>query len=115
MTVTLRQALVAAALISGSLFTLLGAVGLLRFADLFPRMHAATKPMTLGLILVAVGTAVHLPDPAIRAKLLLAVILQLLTAPSGAHLIGRAAYRSGTELGPVTVDELAQAGQDPDI
>jgi multicomponent Na+:H+ antiporter subunit G len=107
--------IVAVALLTGSLLTLLGTVGLVRFADLFSRMHAATKPMTLGLILVAAGAALHLPDPASRAKLLLVVVLQLLTAPVGAHLLGRAAYRSGTELGPVTVDELAQARQDPDI
>jgi multisubunit Na+/H+ antiporter MnhG subunit len=41
--------------------------------------------------------------------LLAAVGLQLLTAPVRAHLVGRAAYRAGTELGPVTVDELADA------
>lgn len=106
---TVVEVLVAAALLTGSAFALLAAVGLHRFTTVFTRLHAATKLMTLGLILIVGATAARLPDAGDRAKLVLVILLQMLTAPVGAHLVGRTAYRAGTELGPVTVDELGDA------
>jgi len=89
-------------LIAGASFTLLAAVGLLRFKDLFARMHAATKPATLGLILILGGTALVMPQTGAVAKLVLVILLQFITAPVAAHLIGRAAFRAGAELKPGT-------------
>jgi multicomponent Na+:H+ antiporter subunit G len=89
---------------------LLAALGLQQFPDVFARMHAATKPATLGLLLIAIGTAVHLAEAAAAAKLALVVILQFVTAPVAMHMIGRATYHAGTELSADTaVDELAGA------
>ena len=80
----------------GALLALIAGIGLQRFPDVFARMHAATKPALL------------MPDSGAVAKLLLVVVLQFVTAPVGSHLVGRAAYRSGTELSDqTTVDELA--------
>lgn len=91
----------------GCLLAVVATIGLQRFPDVFARMHAATKPATLGLSLILIGAALLVPDAGSRAKLLLVVILQILTAPVGSHLVGRAAYRAGTELSPHTsVDEL---------
>lgn len=96
-------------LVVGSLLALLGAVGLHRFPDVFARMHAATKPATLGTVLVLTGGAVAIGEFAISSTLVLIAALQLITAPVGAHMVGRAAYRAGTELSPATVvDELAE-------
>ncbi len=84
-------------------------LGLQRFPDLFARMHAATKPATLGLVLVLAGAALRVEEPGDVAKLLLVLVLQFITAPVGAHMVGRAAYRAGTELSPATtVDELGR-------
>ncbi|MEX1280098.1 MAG: monovalent cation/H(+) antiporter subunit G [Acidimicrobiia bacterium] len=92
----------------GALLALIAGIGLQRFPDVFARMHAATKPATLGLVLVLSGAALLMPDSGAVAKLLLVVVLQFVTAPVGSHLVGRAAYRSGTELSDqTTVDELA--------
>ena len=100
--------LASAALLTGALFVLLGAVGLQRFDDVFARMHASTKVVTLGLLLITGGAALRLGGPGDAAKLLLVAALQLLTAPVSAHLVARGAYQSRTELGPRTmVDELA--------
>jgi multicomponent Na+:H+ antiporter subunit G len=100
--------LVAALILVGALLALVAALGLQRFPDVFARMHAATKPATLGLLLIAAGTAVHLAEPAPVAKLGIVVVLQFVTAPVAAHMIGRASYHTGTELSPDTVvDELA--------
>ena len=62
----------------------------------------------LGLALVLVGAALLKTDLPSIVKLLLAASLQFITAPVAAHMIGRAAYRAGTELSPeTTLDELA--------
>jgi multicomponent Na+:H+ antiporter subunit G len=99
---------VAALLLAGVLLALLAAVGLQQFDDVFARMHAATKPATLGLVLILVATALRLSDGDDIAKLLLVVVLQFITAPVGAHMVGRATFRAGTELSARTqIDEVA--------
>lgn len=87
--------------VAGAVLVLLGAflcfaaaVGLVRFPDVLSRMHAATKPQTLGLILVAVGVAISLRTWSAAGLLLVVVILQLTTAPVAAHLVSRTVYRS---------------------
>lgn len=86
-------------------------LGLQRFPDVFARMHAATKPATLGLVLVLAGAVLRVEDQGDVAKLLLVIVLQFVTAPIGAHMVGRAAYRAGTELSPATsCDELSRDG-----
>ena len=92
----------------GAALAVVAGLGLHRFPDVFARMHAATKPATLGLALVLGGAALLIDDVGSTAKLLLVIVLQFLTAPVGSHLVGRAAYRAGTELAEgTTVDELA--------
>lgn len=95
-------------LLAGCFLAFTGALGLHRFPDVFTRMHAATKPVTLGLILVALGTALRLDTTSGQMKLLLAVMLQLLTAPVGAHMIGRAAHRAGELSDRTLTDALAE-------
>ncbi len=96
-------------LLGGCGFALVAGIGLQRFPDVFARMHAATKAVTLGLVMVLLGAALQVDFIGDAAKLLLVAALQFITAPVAAHMIGRAAYRSGTELSPATsVDELAE-------
>ncbi len=102
------DAVVSFLLLFGVALAMLAALGLQQFPDVFARMHAATKPATLGLLLIATAAAIHLREPGATALLFLVVVLQFITAPVAAHMIGRAAYRAGTELSPDTaVDELA--------
>lgn len=104
--------LAGALMLAGAVLALIAGIGLQRFDDVFARMHAATKPATLGLLLVLTGAALRMSDVDSVAKLALVVVLQFATAPVGSHLVGRAAYRSGSELSPHTrVDELAPRGQ----
>lgn len=84
------SALAEVVLLVGSLLVLLAGVGLYRFPDVLSRMHAATKATTLGLALVMVGTGLSLRDAGSIVRVLLVVVLQLLTAPVAAHLVGRA-------------------------
>ena len=104
----MRDIAVAILLLSGVSLTLIASIGINRFPDVFARMHAASKPATLGLLLVLTAAALRATNGDSVTKLALVAILQLLTAPTGAHMIGRAAYQSGTELAPDTVlDEIA--------
>jgi multicomponent Na+:H+ antiporter subunit G len=101
-------------LFTGVGLSLLAGIGLHRFPDVFARMHAATKPATLGIVLVLAGAAIEVDQPRDAAVLLLVAALQFITAPVGAHMVGRAAYRAGTELSPETsIDELAEERRDP--
>lgn len=89
-------------LLVGASLALIAGIGLHRLPDLFSRMHAATKPATLGLVLTLVGVAIVLGDASATAKLGAVIIFQFVTAPISAHLIGRSAYVAGTELSPDT-------------
>ncbi len=70
------------------------ALGIVRFPDVVSRMHAATKPQTLGLIVLATGVEVSLRSWASLGTLVLITALQLTTAPVSAHLVGRTVYRT---------------------
>jgi multicomponent Na+:H+ antiporter subunit G len=98
----------------GAGLSLVGAIGVHRFRDPFARMHAATKPVTLGLLLVGAGAALQTTDSGDIVKIALAVGLQFVTAPLGMHLLGRSAYHVG-ELDPrAPLDEFApEATQAP--
>ncbi len=95
-------------LVGGAFFCLGGALGLVRFADVLARMHAATKPQVFGLLLVLLGVGFSIREPKVWLTLLVVILLQVLTAPVASHLIGRVAYRSGAwEPDDLLVDELS--------
>ena len=97
----------AVCLLGGAFLAFAAGVGALRFPDLLSRMHAATKPQTLGLILVLAGLALRLRTGGAVWALVLVVVFQLLTAPVAAHLVGRAGYRTGkVRRDLLVVDEL---------
>ncbi|WP_153504609.1 monovalent cation/H(+) antiporter subunit G [Cumulibacter manganitolerans] len=100
----------AVAILCGALLTLIAAIGLVRFESLYLRMHAATKPQTLGLLLILVGLALTLRTWNALGTLLLVAIAQALTAPVSAHMLSRAAYRAGlVHREQFDFDELADA------
>jgi len=98
----------AVATIIGAALVALAGFGVIRFHDVFRRMHAATKAPTLGILLIAGGSAARLGDWAGALKLFLAVSLIFITAPIAAHLVGRAAYPEWRrDQLPGTQDDLA--------
>lgn len=104
------EVLSGALLVTGVFLAVVAGVGLVRFPDVFSRMHAATKPATLGMLLVGSGAALRMDDAGDAVKLLLVVAFQFLTSPVASHMIGRAAYRSGTgAVDELVVDELKDA------
>jgi multicomponent Na+:H+ antiporter subunit G len=92
----------------GSVFVLLAAVGLVRMPDVYLRMSASTKAATLGMGLLLTAAAFHFGDAAVSSRVVAIVFFIFITAPIGAHLIGRAAYKSGVQKWKNThLDELA--------
>jgi multicomponent Na+:H+ antiporter subunit G len=87
----------------GSGFVLVAALGIVRLPDVFTRMHAATKPATLGVGLIIVAVAVHFGEMGVATRALLVGAFFVLTVPVGAHMIGRAAYLAGARLWEGTV------------
>jgi multicomponent Na+:H+ antiporter subunit G len=90
---------------------------MVRFRDVFARMHALTKASAGGSVLVLVGAAVTLTHPNDVTSLVLATVLQLLTVPVAANVLSRATYRAeGIPIEVHALDELAEeldAGPEP--
>ena len=82
-------------LLAGAGFFLAGTVGLLRFPDVYTRLHALTKADNVGLGLVVAGLALQAESWAVAGKLVLIWLLVLLASASVAHLVARTALRKG--------------------
>ncbi|MET8554234.1 monovalent cation/H(+) antiporter subunit G [Streptomyces sp. NPDC004959] len=81
-------------LLLGCLQCLLGVFGMLLLPDVLARSHSATKPQTLGLLLIVAGVALRLRNGIDNGALALVVFFQFLTAPVASHLVARSAYRT---------------------
>jgi multicomponent Na+:H+ antiporter subunit G len=103
----------------GVVFNTLGVIGLLRFPDLFTRMHATTKATTFGSIFTSLAVVVYglylfftMNDSqylTLSIHAFLAVACLVFTNAVSAHAIARAAHRSGIRPMPAVVDRLAEA------
>ena len=82
-------------LLAGAGFFLAGTVGLLRFPDVYTRLHALTKADNVGLGLVFAGLVLQAESWAAMGKLLLIWLLVLLASASVAHLVARTALQKG--------------------
>ena len=85
-------------LTAGAFFFLAGTVGLLRFPDVYTRLHALTKADNLGLGLLLAGLALQAESWTAVARLLLIWLLILLASSSVAHLVARTAQQRGIKL-----------------
>ena len=93
----------------GAIFTLIAAIGVVRLPDIFSRMHAAAKPQMLGLMLVCGGIIMLQRSWAWFGICVLIVGIQVIAAPVGSHMLGRAAYRDGmAKTAMLVVDELEE-------
>ncbi|MBK0331954.1 monovalent cation/H(+) antiporter subunit G [Brachybacterium sp. MASK1Z-5] len=91
----------------GALFALVASIGLERFSDVLRRMHAVSKPQTVGLLLVLAGTALIAGSWTIAGSMLLVMLAQMATVTVSSTMVGRAAFRRGFVSGSAyTIDEL---------
>ena len=82
----------------GALFILLAGIGLIRMPDLYLRISVTTKAATLGVGLLLLGTALYFREVSITTRAIAIILFLFLTAPIGAHLIGRASYFIGLPM-----------------
>lgn len=98
----------------GGLFCLLGAAGIVVMPDVYNRMQAASKAVTLGASSMALAAAAHFGEPEIVSRCLLVCVFFFVTIPAASHLIARAARRADLPLAPETVvDEYRRSGGRP--
>ena len=106
----------AGCLVVGALLTLIAAIGILRFPDVLTRMHSATKPQVLGLLVILVGLGLRLRDPGTIGLRAMVAMFQLVTTPIASHMVGRASFRAGqVRRDLLVVDELTKVlpNEDP--
>jgi multicomponent Na+:H+ antiporter subunit G len=84
-----------ALMLSGAAFFFAGTVGLLRFRDVYSRLHALTKADNVGLGLVVAGLALRADSPVVAAKLAVIWALALLSSATSCYLIANSARRGG--------------------
>lgn len=84
-----------AAMATGLVFVLAGAIGVMRLPDFYTRMHAAGVTDTLGAELIVLGLMLQAHDWQTVAKLALVGLLFFLTSPTSTHAIANAAHRAG--------------------
>ncbi|MGH7785832.1 MAG: monovalent cation/H(+) antiporter subunit G [Candidatus Binatia bacterium] len=101
--------LVAAFMLGGAFFMLVTGIGLVRFPDVYCRMHAAGKAGTLGIALLILAPTLHFltSDPSVALRGVLAIVFQFLTTPGATYLLAHACYATDHPAHPLTeLDEF---------
>ena len=93
-------------LLLGAAFACLGALGLIRMPDVYNRLQAGTKSVTLGTMAILIGIGLHHPDW--WSNLLMIAILVLFTNPVGSASIARASLLAGVRPWRVDCDSARQ-------
>jgi multicomponent Na+:H+ antiporter subunit G len=95
-------------IVLGGFFCFVAGLGVLRLPDVLIRMHASTKAGTLGSGLILAAVAIYFADTATTTRAIATILFLLLTAPVAAHMIGRAAFRSGVDLWKTEIEKGAE-------
>ena len=100
---TLQEVTVLVLVVIGVVFLTIGTIGLLRLPNVYNRMHATSKPTTLGTTAIFLAGFVHFGPGGAGLTALVGIIFLFLTVPTGSHMISRAAQKTGVPfLGGVT-------------
>jgi multicomponent Na+:H+ antiporter subunit G len=95
----LRLALSGLVVAAGLLLVAGGALGLLRFPDLYTRLHAANVADVVGTVVVIAGLAIVAPDWGVALRLILLAALTISLGPTLTQLVANAAHAAG--LAPI--------------
>lgn len=98
------EALVALFLLIGSLFALIGAIGLYRLPDFFMRLHGPTKASTLGVGGMVIASLIYFSSRGEGVSLheLLIALFLFITAPVSAHMLAKAALQQKLRISEQT-------------
>jgi multicomponent Na+:H+ antiporter subunit G len=95
---TLTELATAGLVVVGTFFLFVGTVGLLRFPNVYNRMHATTKATTLGAASIFLAGYLHFGPDYLGLPSLVGIVFLFLTAPTGAHMISRSAQKMGIDF-----------------
>ena len=85
-------------IVIGLAFDFFGCLGLIRLPDVYNRLQASTKCVTLGTCSILLGLFLFKGFTAAGIKAILCIFFILLTAPVSAHALARGAHKSGVKL-----------------
>jgi len=94
----IRMAVAFGLMVGGAFFMLTGSIGLIRFPDVYTRMHATGKCDTLGEVLILTGLIVYQGIDLVSMKMLFIIIFILITSPIATHAMFKAAITNGHEM-----------------
>jgi multicomponent Na+:H+ antiporter subunit G len=97
----------------GTSFILLAGIGIVRMPDVYLRISVTTKAATLGIGLILMGAAMYFNELGITSRVIAIIFFLLLTAPVGAHMIGRASYFTGIKPWDKSVYDDIKGKYDP--
>ncbi len=89
----------------GIFFYFSGALGILRFPDVYNRIHAVTKTSTIGVISILIAGILAFGFDPISVKAVAIIVFLMLTYPVAGHLLARSAYRTGVVLTDKTLHD----------
>lgn len=102
----------------GLIFNLLASIALIRFPDVYTRLHGGTKCTTFGSIFLSGAVIIYglrewylnpdVSSPILPVHAFIALVAILITNPTGAHAIARAAHKSGVKPVKAVVDDLEE-------
>ncbi|MGI9335450.1 MAG: monovalent cation/H(+) antiporter subunit G [Gammaproteobacteria bacterium] len=96
----------------GVLFDIFGCIGLVRLPDVYNRLQSATKCVTVGTCFILAGSLIVLGSVSGAIKGVICIAFILITSPTAAHALARAAHRSGVALCEESVvDQYEAQGQ----
>ncbi len=99
----------------GVVFMVLGCLGLVRLPDVYNRLQAATKSVTLGVCSMLLGVIIQKGVSPMSGKALLCIVFILITSPTSAHALARGAYKSKVRLCKNTVCDLYEFGRKEEL
>lgn len=102
-------------LIIGLAFNVLGCVGLIRLPDIYNRLQAATKCVTMGTCMVLAAAMILGDSAALTAKLLICMAFILITSPTAAHALARGAHAYGVKLWEKSVIDKYKDDGEPGV
>ncbi len=99
-------------LLVGSVFIVIGAIGLVRLPDFFMRLHGPTKSTTLGVGGVLLAALVHAAGRDFSLRELVITLFLFVTAPVSAYLLGQAGLRRRVTSRAPLPDDFPGLGRD---
>jgi multicomponent Na+:H+ antiporter subunit G len=96
-------------MLAAVIFALITTIGLIRFPDVYTRIHAGAVVLTISAVLLSVGVAIYVWEFYLSIKILLVGLIFLITNPLATHAIARASYRKEIACPEVrSVDEYSE-------